>query len=135
MCFITCLGRRCQAESPFSVVFGENQLCSGGQEWGWLPPHRGAGLPATCAGLEKKSFKCISGAASKTVAWSFVSKDKLSSLLVKEHLLTFTFHKTLSCSFFNHERMKLDLELLSLRYHLSLQLCLDVSFNTFCLSK
>lgn len=38
------------------------------------------------------------------MAWSFVSKDKLSSLLAKEHLLTFTFHKTLSCSFFNHER-------------------------------
>lgn len=55
-------------------------------------------------GLQQKSFPACSSSCEQTGAWSFVSKDKLSSLLVKEHLLTFTFHKTLSCSFFNHER-------------------------------
>lgn len=56
------------------------------------------------SGFSAGIFPTCSRSCEQTIAWSFVSKDKLSSLLVKEHLLTFTFHKTLSCSFFNHER-------------------------------
>lgn len=56
------------------------------------------------SGFSAETFAACSRSCEQTLARSFVSKDKLSSLLVKEHLLTFTFHKTLSCSFFNHER-------------------------------